>query len=159
MKTFEKQFEEQYNDLCHNHEMLNVFQGYVPQKYILDRMKRKKKERIDKRKANGLNNNGFIMIDVDYHHRKRDAVIMAVKPLEEKLFTYNCKEKLFTYNCKDINEVTSAIPVICNSYNIKQVFIDISGFGIEIADALMSNRKIIEDDIDIVPMRASRMFN
>lgn len=150
MKTFEKQFEEQYNYLCHNHEMLNVFQGYVPQKYILDRMKRKKKERIDKRKANGLNNNGFIMIDVDYHHRKRDAVIMAVKPLEEKLFTYNCK---------DINEVTSAIPVICNSYNIKQVFIDISGFGIEIADALMSNRKIIEDDIDIVPMRASRMFN
>ncbi len=106
---------------------------------------RKKRERINKRKAHG-NINGFIIIDTDYYRGKPESVITVINPLEEKMYTHNCKT---------IDEVVVGIPLICNKYKINQVIIDTHGFGIGIADAL--NEKITDDEIDIVPMRASGM--
>jgi len=106
---------------------------------------RKKRERISKRKAHG-DINGFIVIDPDYYRGKPESVITVINLLEEKMYTHNCKT---------IDEVVAGIPLICNKYKINQVIIDTHGFGIRIADAL--NEKIMDDKIDIVPMRVSKM--
>lgn len=122
-------------------------QYYYEMENIKNREKeRKKKERINKRKAQG-NINGFIMIDTDYYKGKQEAVITVIKLLEEKMYTHNCKT---------VNEVVAAIPLICRKYHINQVIIDTHGFGIAVADAL--NGKIFDNDIDIVPMRVSKMI-
>ena len=122
-------------------------QYYYEMENIKNREKeRKKKERINKRKAQG-NINGFIMIDTDYYKGKPEAVITVIKLLEEKMYTHNCKT---------VNEVVAAIPLICRKYHINQVIIDTHGFGIAVADAL--NGKIFDNDIDIVPMRVSKMI-
>lgn len=107
---------------------------------------RKKKERIDKRKKQN-NINGFILINTDYYRGKPEAVIVVMNLLEEKIYTHNCKT---------VNEVVIAIPFICRKYHINQVIIDTHGFGIAVADAL--NDKILDNDIDIVPIRASKMI-
>ena len=106
-----------------------------------------KNERINKRKAQG-NINGFIMIDTDYYKGKPESIITVIKPLEEKMYTHNCKT---------VDEIVVAIPLICRKYHINQVIIDTHGFGMAVTDALLNN-KILDNDIDIVPMRVSRMI-
>jgi len=109
-----------------------------------------KNKRIEKRKLKGTIN-GFIYIDMDFNSKsKYKSVIKVMNPLEEKLCMHNCNS---------IYDVVSTIPVICNQYNIKQVFIDIHDFNAAMVDALISDERIIDDDIDIVPMRALKMFN
>ncbi len=123
-------------------------QYYYEMENIRNREKeRKKNERINKRKAQG-NINGFIMIDTDYYKGKPESIITVIKPLEEKMYTHNCKT---------VDEIVVAIPLICRKYHINQVIIDTHGFGMAVTDALLNN-KILDNDIDIVPMRVSRMI-
>lgn len=124
----------------------HIYEQYC---YEMENIKDKeKRERINKRKAHG-NFNGFITIDVNYYNcrEKLGFVITVINLLEEKMYIHNCKT---------IDEVIVAVPLICHKYKINQVIIDTHGFGLCIVDAL--NEKITDNEIDIIPMRATKVI-
>lgn len=132
-------------------EELKEIEGFYLQereRYLKEEYERK--ERINKRKANRLNNNGFMLVDTDIGNRNHmQIVVMVMKPLQEEMYVQKFE---------DISIAASYIPSICAMYDVQQIYIDTNGYGKGISNAI-SDTLISRGNnkIDIVPMRAKSM--
>lgn len=116
------------------------------EKYLKEQ--HEKRERINKRKANSTNNNGFMFVDTDIGSRNHmQIIVMIMKPLQEEMFVQKFDDISIAVNC---------MPSICAMYDVRQIYIDISGYGKGISDAI-SHTFIGNNEIDIVPMRTRSM--
>lgn len=132
-------------------EELKKMEGfYLQEKERYLKEEHERNERINKRKSNGLNNNGLMFVDTDIGNRNRmQIIVMVMKPLQEKMYVQKFE---------DISIAASYIPSICVMYDIQQVYIDINGYGKGISDAIRHTLIGMENNkIDVVPMRTRGM--
>lgn len=110
----------------------------------LSEKEREQNARISKRKRLGTSREPILYVDADY----KSVLLMVMNP---------DTERAYINRCKNIVDAANIIPCICRAYQVRQVYIDLNGFGIGIMDYLKQINFDKNDNVDIVPMFCSQM--
>lgn len=120
----------------------------IPYIYIKNKEDLDKRKRAEKRENLGTNALPILYVDTDVTRGRNWVVRLTVM--------HPMSERNYIGMVNDISTAAQFIPSVCYQYGVKQVFIDVNGFGMGIMDYI-EGYKINVDNIDIVPMRHSPM--
>lgn len=102
-------------------------------------------DRIDKRNHINSNTQPIIFVSIEMNF----IYVTVMIPNEERGYVARFES---------VQETAIHIPIICNKYNVKQVFIEMNNVGITVFDILQSlNYKSEMENIDVVSLHLTGM--